>query len=99
MQINPNDWVTISKDYDSWLEWGWSPEKLDDLPPISPMGFGASPPKTPQQAARFETPGSPEYEAAVAKGLGYVSGWPDGAGEGDGVRYGDGAVSWDGERH
>jgi hypothetical protein len=98
MQINPNDWVTISKDYaklhgdsvlggdykivskevkakdtytagDSWLEWGWSPEKLDDLPPISPMGFGASPPKTPQQAARFETPGSPEYEAAVAKGL------------------------------
>jgi hypothetical protein len=33
------------------------------------MGFGASPPKTPQQAARFETPGSPEYEAAVAKGL------------------------------
>jgi hypothetical protein len=98
MQINPNDWVTISKDYakyhgdsvlrgdykivskevkakdiytagDSWLEWGWSPEKLDDLPPISPMGFGASTPKTPQQAARFETPGSPEYEAAVAKGL------------------------------
>jgi hypothetical protein len=38
-------------------------------PPISPMGFGASTPKTPQQAARFETPGSPEYEAAVAKGL------------------------------
>ena len=37
--------------------------------PISPMGFGASTPKTPQQAARFETPGSPEYEAAVAKGL------------------------------
>jgi hypothetical protein len=98
MQINPNDWVTISKDYakyhgdsvlrgdykivskevkakdiytagDSWLEWGWSPEKLDDLPPLKPMGFGASPPKTPQQAARFETPGSPEYEAAVAKGL------------------------------
>jgi hypothetical protein len=33
------------------------------------MGFGASTPKTPQQAARFETPGSPEYEAAVAKGL------------------------------
>ena len=26
-------------------------------------------PRTPQQAARFETPGSPEYEAAVAKGL------------------------------
>ena len=41
----------------------------DDSPPISPMGFGASTPKTPQQAARFETPGSPEYEAAVAKGL------------------------------
>jgi hypothetical protein len=38
-------------------------------PPISPMGFGASPPTPPQQAARFETPGSPEYEAAVAKGL------------------------------
>ena len=37
--------------------------------PISPMGFGASTPKTPQQGARFETPGSPEYEAAVAKGL------------------------------
>jgi hypothetical protein len=98
MQINPNDWVTISRDYaklhgdsvlrgdykivskevkakdiytagDSWLEWGWSPEKLDDLPPIKGMGFGASTPKTPQQAVRFETPGSPEYEAAVAKGL------------------------------
>ena len=26
-------------------------------------------PRTPQQAARFETPGSPEYEAAVAQGL------------------------------
>lgn len=26
-------------------------------------------PKTPQQAARFETPGSPEWEAAKAKGL------------------------------
>lgn len=37
--------------------------------PLKPMGFGASTPKTPQQAARFETPGSPEYEAAVAKGL------------------------------
>ena len=36
---------------------------------IQPMGFGASAPKTPQQAVRFETPGSPEYEAAVAKGL------------------------------
>lgn len=36
---------------------------------VQPMGFGASTPKTPQQAARFETPGSPEYEAAVAKGL------------------------------
>jgi hypothetical protein len=36
---------------------------------IKPQGFGASPPKTPQQAARFETPGSLEYEAAVAKGL------------------------------
>ena len=36
---------------------------------VKPQGFGASPPKTPQQAARFETPGSPEYEAAVAKGL------------------------------
>jgi hypothetical protein len=98
MQINPNDWVTISRDYaklhgdsvlrgdykivskevkakdiytagDSWLEWGWSPEKLDDLPPIKGMGFGASTPKTPEQAVRFETPGSPEYEAAVAKGL------------------------------
>jgi hypothetical protein len=33
------------------------------------MGFGAGTPKTPQQAVRFETPGSPEYEAAVAKGL------------------------------
>jgi hypothetical protein len=29
----------------------------------------AGAPRTPQQAARFETPGSPEYEAAVAKGL------------------------------
>jgi hypothetical protein len=37
--------------------------------PIKGMGFGASTPKTPQQAVRFETPGSPEYEAAVAKGL------------------------------
>ncbi|CAB4140940.1 hypothetical protein UFOVP399_31 [uncultured Caudovirales phage] len=26
-------------------------------------------PRTPQQAARLETPGSPEYEAAIAKGL------------------------------
>jgi hypothetical protein len=41
----------------------------DDLPPIKGMGFGAGTPKTPQQAVRFETPGSPEYEAAVAKGL------------------------------
>jgi hypothetical protein len=38
-------------------------------PPIKGMGFGASTPKTPEQAVRFETPGSPEYEAAVAKGL------------------------------
>jgi hypothetical protein len=29
----------------------------------------AGAPRTPQQAVRFETPGSPEYEAAVAKGL------------------------------
>lgn len=36
---------------------------------VKPQGFGASTPNTPQQAARFETPGSPEYEAAVAKGL------------------------------
>jgi hypothetical protein len=36
---------------------------------VQPMGFGAGTPKTPQQAVRFETPGSPEYEAAVAKGL------------------------------
>lgn len=32
-----------------------------------PQGAGA--PKTPQQAMRAELPGSPEYEAAVAKGL------------------------------
>jgi len=38
-------------------------------PPIKGMGFGAGTPKTPEQAVRFETPGSPEYEAAVAKGL------------------------------
>jgi hypothetical protein len=38
-------------------------------PPLKPMGFGAGTPKTPEQAVRFETPGSPEYEAAVAKGL------------------------------
>jgi hypothetical protein len=37
-------------------------------PPISPMGFGASTPKTPQQAARFETPGSPEYQEALLNG-------------------------------
>jgi hypothetical protein len=36
---------------------------------VQPMGFGAGTPKSPQQAVRFETPGSPEYEAAVAKGL------------------------------
>jgi hypothetical protein len=36
---------------------------------IKPMGFGASTPKTPEQAVRFETPGSPEWEAAKAKGL------------------------------
>ena len=36
---------------------------------VQPMGFGAGTPKTPEQAVRFETPGSPEYEAAVAKGL------------------------------
>jgi hypothetical protein len=36
---------------------------------VQPMGFGAGTPKTPQQAVRFETPGSPEWEAAVAKGL------------------------------
>jgi hypothetical protein len=46
----------------------WKPIYAPD-DDIKPMGFGASPPKTPQQAARFETPGSPEYEAAVAKGL------------------------------
>jgi hypothetical protein len=38
-------------------------------PPIKGMGFGAGTPKTPQQAVRFETPGSPEWEAAKAKGL------------------------------
>jgi hypothetical protein len=36
---------------------------------VQPMGFGAGTPKTPEQAVRFETPGSPEYEAAKAKGL------------------------------
>jgi hypothetical protein len=40
-----------------------------EAPPVKGMGFGASTPKTPEQAVRFETPGSPEYEAAVAKGL------------------------------
>ena len=40
-----------------------------EAPPVKGMGFGAETPKTPQQAVRFETPGSPEYEAAVAKGL------------------------------
>jgi hypothetical protein len=40
-----------------------------EAPPVKGMGFGAGTPKTPQQAVRFETPGSPEYEAAVAKGL------------------------------
>jgi hypothetical protein len=44
-------------------------KNANQTPPLKPMGFGASTPKTPQQAARFETPGSPEYEAAVAKGL------------------------------
>jgi hypothetical protein len=32
-------------------------------------GQGIGKARTPQQAARFETPGSPEYEAAKAKGL------------------------------
>jgi hypothetical protein len=36
---------------------------------VKGMGFGAETPKTPQQAVRFETPGSPEWEAAKAKGL------------------------------
>jgi len=36
---------------------------------VQPMGFGAGTPKTPEQAVRFETPGSPEWEAAKAKGL------------------------------
>jgi hypothetical protein len=40
-----------------------------EAPPVKGMGFGASTPKTPEQAVRFETPGSPEWEAAVAKGL------------------------------
>jgi hypothetical protein len=85
MQINPNDWVTISRDYaklhgdsvlrgdykivskevkakdiytagDSWLEWGWSPEKLDDLPPIKGMGFGAGTPKTSEQGGQKVLP-------------------------------------------
>jgi hypothetical protein len=36
---------------------------------VKGMGFGAGTLKTPQQAVRFETPGSPEWEAAKAKGL------------------------------
>jgi len=40
---------------------------LDDL--TSPRVASVEVPKTPAQAVRFETPGSPEYEAAVAKGL------------------------------
>jgi len=43
--------------------WKWDATKNDHV-----LVYEA-PPKTPQQAARFETPGSPEYEAAVAKGL------------------------------
>lgn len=39
------------------------------LPAPQARAMGAGVPETPQQAARFETPGSPEYEAAVAKGL------------------------------
>jgi hypothetical protein len=35
----------------------------------SPRVASAGVPKTPAQAAKFETPGSPEYEAAKAKGL------------------------------
>jgi hypothetical protein len=34
-----------------------------------PQGMTPEAPRTPQQAAKFETPGSPEYEAAKAKGL------------------------------
>jgi DNA-binding CsgD family transcriptional regulator len=34
-----------------------------------PQGMVPEAPRTPQQAAKFETPGSPEYEAAKAKGL------------------------------
>jgi hypothetical protein len=59
-----------------------------EAPPIKGMGFGASTPKTSEQAVRFETPGSPEYEAAVAKGLdmsqagrmGRRKSWQDAAG-------------------
>jgi hypothetical protein len=40
-----------------------------EAPPVKGMGFGAETPKSPQQAVRFETPGSPEWEAAKAKGL------------------------------
>jgi hypothetical protein len=36
---------------------------------VKTMGLGGNTPKTPQQAARAELPGSPEYEAAKAKGL------------------------------
>jgi hypothetical protein len=35
---------------------------------VQPMGFGASTPKTPQQAARFETPGSPESLQRIIDG-------------------------------
>lgn len=52
------------------------PDDMRDMAPetqAEPMGLAAAQdapaPETPQQAARFETPGSPEYEAAVAKGL------------------------------
>jgi hypothetical protein len=37
--------------------------------PILTAGLGGNTPTTPQQAARAELPGSPEYEAAKAKGL------------------------------
>lgn len=43
----------------------WNPANLGR----KPESMTPKPPETPQQAARFETPGSPEYEAAVAKGL------------------------------
>jgi hypothetical protein len=63
-RFNGDDKAFMRKSITDLMNMG-GPDKAAS--PILTAGVGGS--RTPQQAAKFETPGSPEWEAAKAKGL------------------------------